>query len=107
MEQLSAHYKDVPDAIERYRFALAAYNTGFGHVDDARNLAQRDRKDVTHWRDVAPYLLKLSDRRVARKTRYGFCRGIEPVDYVRHIDERYTGYAQLVPLRKSVEAKRD
>ncbi len=107
MEQLSAHYKDVHDPIERYRFALAAYNTGFGHVDDARNLAQRDRKDVTHWRDVAPYLLKLSDRRVARRTRYGFCRGIEPVDYVRHIDERYTGYAQLVPLRKSVEAKRD
>jgi len=107
MEQLSAHYKDVPDPIERYRFALAAYNSGFGHVDDARGLARRDGKDVTRWREVAPFVLKLSDRRVARRTRYGFCRGTEPVDYVRHIDERYTGYVQLVPLRKTAEAKRD
>jgi membrane-bound lytic murein transglycosylase F len=98
MQQLSDHYKDVPDAIERYRFALAAYNTGFGHVDDARHLARADKKDATHWREVAPYLLKLADRRYAKKARFGYCRGSEPVDYVRHIDERYTGYAQLVPL---------
>lgn len=98
MEQLSDHYKEVPDAIERYRFALAAYNTGFGHVDDARHLARADKKDATHWREVAPYLLKLTDRRYAQKARFGYCRGSEPVDYVRHIDERYTGYAQLVPL---------
>ena len=45
----------------------------------------------------------LSDRRYAAKTRFGFCRGIEPVDYVRHIDERYAGYAQLVPLAQAVE----
>ena len=98
MQQLSNHYRDVPDPIERYRFALAAYNTGFGHVDDARQLARQQKKDVSRWREVAPYLLKLSDRKVARRARFGFCRGSEPVDYVRHIDERYTGYAQLVPL---------
>jgi len=107
MEQLSDHYKEVPDPIERYRFALAAYNTGFGHVDDARALAGRDKKDVTLWREVAPYLLKLSDRRVAKRTRFGYCRGTEPVDYVRHIDERYAGYAQLVPLKRPAEARRD
>jgi hypothetical protein len=45
--------------------------------------------------------LKLSDRRYASKTRFGFCRGVEPVDYVRHIDERYAGYAQLVPLAQA------
>ena len=101
MQQLSDHYKDVPDPIERYRFALAAYNTGFGHVDDARLLARHEKKDPTRWREVAPYLLKLSDRKYARKARFGFCRGSEPVDYVRHIDERYTGYAQLVPLKSA------
>jgi membrane-bound lytic murein transglycosylase F len=100
MQQLSEHYRDVDDPIERYRFALAAYNTGFGHVDDARHLCKGDGKNPAHWREVAPYLLKLSDRTYAQKTRFGFCRGIEPVDYVRHIDERYTGYAQLVPLKK-------
>ena len=101
MQQLSDHYKDVPDPIERYRFALAAYNTGFGHVDDARRLAKLEHRDPAKWRQVAPFLLKLSDRKYARKARFGFCRGVEPVDYVRHIDERYTGYAQLVPLKSA------
>ena len=98
MEQLSRHYRDVPDAIERYRFALAAYNAGFGHVDDARKLARHAGLDDKAWRNVAGWLLKLSNKGVAAKARFGFCRGFEPVDYVRHIDERYTGYAQLVPL---------
>jgi membrane-bound lytic murein transglycosylase F len=106
MRQLCAHYSDVPDPVERYRFALAAYNVGLGHVDDARMLARRERKDATRWRQVAPVLLSLSDRRVARQTRFGYCRGSEPVDYVRHIDERYAGYAQLVPLKKE-QASRD
>ena len=100
MQQLSDHYKDVSDPIERYRFALAAYNSGFGHVDDARHLSKADGHDPTHWREVAPYLLKLSNHKYAQRARFGYCRGIEPVDYVRHIDERYTGYAQLVPLKK-------
>jgi membrane-bound lytic murein transglycosylase F len=100
MQQLSDHYKDVPDAIERYRFALAAYNSGFGHVDDARRLARSDGKDPSKWRDVAPDLLRLADHKFASRARFGYCRGSEPVEYVRHIDERYTGYAQLVPLKK-------
>jgi len=99
MQQLSDHYKDVVDPIDRYRFALAAYNTGLGHIDDARRLARRAGADVTVWRNVAPWVLKLSDKKYASKARYGFCRGSEPVDYVRHIDERYAGYAQLVPLQ--------
>ena len=101
MQQLSDHYKDVADPIERYRFALAAYNSGFGHVDDARRLARGEGKDAARWREVAAYLLKLADKKVAAKTRFGYCRGSEPVEYVRHIDERYTGYLQLVQLRQN------
>jgi membrane-bound lytic murein transglycosylase F len=97
MQKLHAHYADVPDDIERYRFALAAYNTGSGHIDDARRLARAERKDAKKWREVAPYVLRLSQRKYAARTRFGYCRGAEPVDYVRHIDERYAGYAQLVP----------
>jgi len=107
MDQLRKRYKDVADPIERHRFALAAYNTGFGHVDDARRLAQRDGKSTAVWREVAPYLLKLSDPRVARKTRFGHCRGTEPVDYVQDIDERYTAYVQLLPASKPAEIQSD
>ncbi|MBS2022585.1 MAG: transporter substrate-binding domain-containing protein [Deltaproteobacteria bacterium] len=103
MLQLAKHFNDVPDEIERYRFALAAYNAGFGHIDDARRLTRAARKDDTHWREVAPWLLKLADKKYSSKVRFGYCRGIEPVDYVRSIDERYAGYAQLVPLKKEVK----
>ena len=96
MQKLHDHYGDVPDGIERYRFALAAYNSGSGHIDDARRLARADRKDAKKWREVAPYVLRLSQRKYASRARFGYCRGAEPVDYVRHIDERYAGYAQLV-----------
>ena len=99
MKQLSNHYKDVEDPIERYRFALAAYNAGFGHVDDARKLARGEGKDHKQWRTVADYMLKLADRKYYAKTRFGYCRGAEPVEYVRKTDERYTGYSQLVPLQ--------
>jgi membrane-bound lytic murein transglycosylase F len=105
MLQLARHYDDVTDPIERYRFALAAYNTGFGHVDDARKLARASGKDSSIWRNVAGWVLKLSDRKVAARTRFGYCRGLEPVDYVRHIDERYAGYVQLVPLKKPATVK--
>ncbi len=100
MNQLAGHYSDISDPIERYRFALAAYNSGFGHVDDARKLTRASGKDASVWKDVAVWLLKLADRKVAAHARFGFCRGTEPVDYVRHIDERYAGYVQLVPLKK-------
>ena len=105
MLQLSKHYDDVSDPIERYRFALAAYNSGFGHVDDARKLARAAGKDASVWKNVAFWLLKLMDKKVAAKTRFGYCRGTEPVDYVRHIDERYAGYVQLVPLKKPTPGK--
>jgi membrane-bound lytic murein transglycosylase F len=106
MRQLMAHYKDVPDDVERYRFAMAAYNSGFGHVDDARKLAREAGEDPLKWRTVANWLLRLSKREHYKKTRFGYCRGFEPVDYVRHIDERYAGYAQLVPLKKPQSAAR-
>ena len=42
-------------------------------------------------------MLQLSKEAVHGKTKFGFCRCGEPVDYVRHITERYDAYRQLVP----------
>ena len=107
MKQLMGHYDDVADDVERYRFAMAAYNSGFGHLDDARKLAREAGEDHKQWKTVSRWLLRLSKREYYSKTRFGFCRGFEPVDYVRHIDERYAGYAQLVPLKKPASASRE
>ena len=51
LSSLLAHYSSVPSSDERINFALAAYNAGAGHVDDARRLAQKRGKDPNVWRD--------------------------------------------------------
>ena len=83
---------------ERIRFALASYNGGRGHVLDARRLAARRGLDPDVWFDnVETAILWKMDRRVARETRYGYCRGTEIVGYVRNIEARYREYVALVP----------
>ena len=96
MSRLTEHFKDVPDPVERYKLALAGYNCGPGHVDDARRiLRSRGQKDET-WASVQAAMLELSKEKVHGATHYGYCRCAEPVDYVRHITDRYDGYRQLV-----------
>jgi membrane-bound lytic murein transglycosylase F len=89
----------------RVRFALAAYNAGKGHVDDARRLAKKMGLDPNKWfKNVEVAMLKLADPGVARATRYGYCRGSEPVAYVSQITTRYENYASLVGVAPSSSA---
>ncbi|WP_339616276.1 transporter substrate-binding domain-containing protein [uncultured Gilvimarinus sp.] len=78
---------------ERLWFALAAYNAGFGHVQDARRLARQKGWDPDVWFDnVERAMLLLSRKEYSSKARFGYVRGTEPVQYVRNIRERYRGY---------------
>jgi membrane-bound lytic murein transglycosylase F len=82
----------VPDRIpepERLWLAMAGYNVGFGHLEDARILTQRGGKNADRWKDVAQFLPLLEDPEIAAKTRHGEARGSEPVTYVNNI-QRYT-----------------
>ena len=80
---------------QRVFFSLAAYNAGHGHVQDARRLARQLGKDPDRWfGEVEQAMLLLSRPEFARKARYGYVRGTEPVNYVRQIRERYLGYLQ-------------
>ena len=82
---------------QRLRFALAAYNAGFGHVEDARRLAESMGLDPDKWfRNVDKAMLLLEDPKHYRKTRHGYCRGSEPVKYVSEIQNRYDNWAQLL-----------
>jgi membrane-bound lytic murein transglycosylase F len=81
---------------ERMWFSLAAYNAGHGHVQDARRLARQKGWDGDRWfGNVERAMLLLSKKKYARKARYGYVRGIEPVSYVRNIRERYRAYIEL------------
>ena len=90
--------KYVPDAEERRKFVLASYNAGQGHVLDARRLARKYDKDPERWEDVAQFLLLKSQPEYYNDpvVKSGYCRGSEPVNYVREILQRYDRYRQLV-----------
>jgi membrane-bound lytic murein transglycosylase F len=82
----------VPERIpepDRTWFALAAYNVGYGHLEDARRLTQRLGGDPDKWVDVKKNLPLLSEEKWYKKTRYGYARGREPVRYVENVRRYY------------------
>ncbi len=88
----------ITDEDQRRRFVLASYNVGFGHVGDARRLAEKHGDDPNDWHDVAYWLLQKSRPEIFRDpvVRYGYARGLEPVAYVALILERYEHYLEFV-----------
>ncbi len=81
-------YQRIPERIaepHRRKFALAAYNVGFGHLNDARILTQRAGADADTWEDVAKYLPLLGHKKYYSTVKHGFARGNEPVHYVNNI----------------------
>ncbi|TKB54683.1 membrane-bound lytic murein transglycosylase MltF [Ferrimonas aestuarii] len=84
--------KRLPASIpepERIWFALAAYNIGLGHVEDARVIAQRHGLDPSSWRDVKSMLPRLNQKRYYQHTRYGFAEGKVAAHYVDNIKRYY------------------
>ncbi|NOY63719.1 MAG: membrane-bound lytic murein transglycosylase MltF [Gammaproteobacteria bacterium] len=70
---------------DRTWMALAAYNVGYGHLQDARALAKRHHKNPNLWSDVATTLPLLAQKQYYRTVKHGYARGREPVRYVNHI----------------------
>jgi membrane-bound lytic murein transglycosylase F len=84
---------------DRMWFTLAAYNAGFGHVNDARRIAVEEGLNPDRWfGNVERAMLLLSRPQYARRTRFGYCRCTEPVNYVREILNRYNAYLESTLL---------
>ena len=79
---------------DRTWFALAAYNVGYGHLEDARKLTSRANKNPNLWIDVREQLGTLRNREVYRTVKHGYARGDEAVAYVDNI-RYYTNYIRL------------
>jgi membrane-bound lytic murein transglycosylase F len=82
---------------DRTLFSLAAYNVGFGHLEDARVLTARSGKNPDLWTDVREHLPLLSKKQFYSTVKYGYARGKEPVLYVDNI-QYYRTYLQLYSL---------
>lgn len=75
---------EVPEP-DRIFMALAAYNVGWGHLEDARTLAARLGKDPNTWSCVRSILPLLRFKKYYSKLPHGYARGTEPVQYVDRI----------------------
>ncbi|MFH1476937.1 MAG: transporter substrate-binding domain-containing protein [Verrucomicrobiota bacterium] len=90
------------DASNRVFFALASYNAGAGHVQDARTLARRMGRNPNIWfGNVEEAMRLLSKPEYARQAKCGFVRGQEPINYVRQIVARYRTYLDLIAHKKT------
>ncbi|WP_122846855.1 membrane-bound lytic murein transglycosylase MltF [Pseudomonas viridiflava] len=84
--------EQLDDKIEepdRTWLALASYNVGSGHLEDARKLAESEGLNPNKWLDVKKMLPRLSQKKWYSKTRYGYARGGEPVHFVANIRRYY------------------
>lgn len=70
---------------DRTWFTVAAYNVGFGHVEDARIIAQTLGKNPDSWADVSKELPKLAAPRWFMRAKCGYAQGWQPVQYVEHV----------------------
>lgn len=82
----------IPEQVkepDRTWMALAAYNVGYGHIEDARRLVRERGGDPDKWIDVKAALPLLGKRSWYRKTRHGRARGALAVHYVNSIRRFY------------------
>jgi membrane-bound lytic murein transglycosylase F len=70
---------------DRTWLALAAYNIGMGHLEDARVITQRQGGNPDRWQDVAERLPLLQQSKHYEATRHGYARGVEAATYVQNI----------------------
>ncbi|MCK4469572.1 MAG: membrane-bound lytic murein transglycosylase MltF [Desulfobacterales bacterium] len=120
LKNLYDHF-DWADSSDRLFIALAAYNIGQGHIQDARNLAKQMNFDPDKWSSLEKTLPLLRYRKCYKKAKYGYCRGIEPINYIKQImlyydilkrrslefttDEK--AYQNLRPLKNVSRLQRD
>lgn len=98
-------FKRIPQSIQgadRTWMALAAYNIGFGHLEDARILTERMDGNPDKWVEVRKHLPLLAKRKYYKTTKHGYARGSEPVKYVKNIRSFYS----TIALRQHVEQRR-
>jgi membrane-bound lytic murein transglycosylase F len=74
---------------DRTWMALAAYNVGFNHIKDARQIVEWQGGNPDVWVDISKALPLLAQREWYSRVPFGYARGWEPVLYVNNIRAYY------------------
>lgn len=94
--------KSIENEEERLHMALAAYNQGMGHLEDARKLTRRLKGDPNSWADVSKVFPLLAKQEYHSKATYGYSRGWEPVIFVRNV----LNYQKILAFKENQEQLR-
>jgi len=82
----------IPERIpepDRSWLAVAAYNVGFGHLEDARILTESQGGDPDDWTAVRERLPLLSEEEWHRRVPRGYAPGGQAVTYVDNVQQYY------------------
>jgi membrane-bound lytic murein transglycosylase F len=82
----------LPERIQepdRTWLALAAYNIGIAHLEDARILAQKQKLDPDAWSSVKKTLPLLALPEYYEDAKFGYARGGMPVAFVDRVRAYY------------------
>jgi len=95
LKRMYSYWDEIPDSIQRTKFAMASYNCGYGHIKDAQKLAIKNGKDSLNWDNGVDFFVRNLNKREYYNdevVEYGYARGNEPYEYVKDIFERYKNY---------------
>jgi membrane-bound lytic murein transglycosylase F len=82
----------IPERIaepDRLWMAMAAYNIGYGHLEDARIITEMDGGNPDSWAEVREHLPLLNEELWYSRVRRGYARGDVPVLYVDNVRRYY------------------
>jgi membrane-bound lytic murein transglycosylase F len=77
--------------------ALAAYNLGLGHLEDARIVAQQNKLNPDKWQDVRQVLGKLAEPETFSTLKHGYARGFEALQLVDNVRNYYDILVNMEP----------
>jgi membrane-bound lytic murein transglycosylase F len=90
---------------DRTWLALAAFNIGIGHLEDARVLAAKRKLNADSWSDLKKTLPLLAQPDAADGTKYGVARGGQAVVFVETVRAYYDVLLRLQPPYYGIRLK--
>lgn len=99
LKSIYENFGEITDTVQRIKFTMGAYNSGYYHIKDARILSKMNTLDPNIWDgNVNEMLLELSYPKNYNlpSIHHGYVNGIEPYNYVNQIFERYEHYVNFI-----------
>ncbi len=100
--------ESLPDRIQepdRTWLALAAYNQGLGHLEDARILTSRAKQNPDSWADVKKWMARLNQPELYDTLKHGYARGGEAVILVENIRNYHDMLKRIEPEETTISYK--